>query len=71
MDSLGQQHGAKKLGPKIALHFKVCESKATLRYDDFLLNQDSGPCLIDKSIRNLNHDCNGNNEAIVGILLSW
>ena len=31
MDSLGHQHRAKKLSPKIALHFKVlCESKATL-----------------------------------------
>ena len=31
MDSLGHQHHAKKLSPKIALHFKVlCESKATL-----------------------------------------
>jgi len=31
MDSLGNQHHAKKLSPKIALHFKVlCESKATL-----------------------------------------
>ena len=30
-DSLGQQPCAKKLSPKIALHFKVlCESKATL-----------------------------------------
>ena len=31
MDSLGHQHRAKKLSPKIALHFKVlCESKTTL-----------------------------------------
>ena len=31
MDSLGHQHCAKKLSPKIILHFKVlCESKATL-----------------------------------------
>ena len=31
MDSLGHQHCAKKLSPKIALHFKVlCESKAML-----------------------------------------
>ena len=31
MDSLGHHHHAKKLSPKIALHFKVlCESKATL-----------------------------------------
>ena len=31
MDSLGHQHHANKLSPKIALHFKVlCESKATL-----------------------------------------
>ena len=30
-DSLGHQHWAKKLSPKIALHFEVlCESKATL-----------------------------------------
>ena len=30
-DSLGNQHRAKKLSPKIALHFKVlCKSKATL-----------------------------------------
>ena len=30
-DSLGHQHSAKKLSPKIALHFKVlCESKAML-----------------------------------------
>ena len=30
MDSLGHQHHAKKLSPKITLHFKVlCESKAT------------------------------------------
>ena len=30
-DSLGHQHYAKKLSPKIALHFKVlCESKTTL-----------------------------------------
>ena len=30
-DSLGHQHCAKKLSPKIALHFKVlCKSKATL-----------------------------------------
>ena len=33
MDSLGHQQHAKKLSPKIALHFKVlCESKATLPY---------------------------------------
>ena len=31
MDFQGHQHCAKKLSPKIALHFKVlCESKATL-----------------------------------------
>ena len=31
IDSLGHQHHAKKLSPKIALPFKVlCESKATL-----------------------------------------
>ena len=31
MDSLDHQHSAKKLSPKIALHFKVlCKSKATL-----------------------------------------
>ena len=31
IDFLGQQYYAKKLSPKISLHFKVlCESKATL-----------------------------------------
>ena len=36
MDSLGHQHCAKKLSPKIALHFKVlCESKATLLQGNF------------------------------------
>ena len=36
MDSLGHQHHAKKLSPKIVLHFKVlCESKAMLPYHHF------------------------------------
>ena len=37
MDSLGHQHCAKKLSPKIALHFKVLfKSKATLPLNLFL-----------------------------------
>ena len=36
MDSLGHQHHAKKLRPKIALHFKVlCESEATIPIGHF------------------------------------
>ena len=35
-DFLGHQHSAKKLSPKITLHFKVlCDSKATLPKLDF------------------------------------